>query len=374
MRKVIFAAFAALGILAAGCTNEPAQKGNEEGTGAIRVSLKNAAGDTPTRLIGNPEQELENSVLNYGVFVFSNSSGAYETHELFTSSDDGVIEGLNTAFSKKIVVLVNYDFTEMDANPPQNYSELVGMTIGLETQVLDLNQSSALFMSGEASGVTISPTQAGAPPTEVTIEVARVVAKVRLNSLIVNNDPTAPGTGELTDYFQITGVSMQRVPNKAYMLGNATYTVDIEDPTFDTYYGGVASDISTSEWADGLYSEYELESDYVAAQRLTPFIYFYVFPNDAVENYSTLLTIHGIYDGKPAYYPLRINFEDLSTGGEGYPDGTFIKRNTIYSLNVTLTNLGQYADTPDQPALAGDASIVINVANWAGPLIQSVVW
>lgn len=66
--------------------------------------------------------------------------------------------------------------------------------------------------------------------------------------------------------------------------------------------------------------------------------YFYVFPNDNTGGNATLITLVGTYDGQLTYFPFRINDKPGEDGATS--DGTFIQRNHVYTVNVTLKRLG----------------------------------
>ena len=76
--------------------------------------------------------------------------------------------------------------------------------------------------------------------------------------------------------------------------------------------------------------------------------YFYVLPSDNDDGNTTLITLAGTYDGQPAYFPFRIN--DKAGTGEASSDGTFIRRNYVYTVNVKLKRLGGGSSNPEVPS------------------------
>lgn len=361
MKKVIYSAIIAIGILAAGCSKETPIQNEEDGFGVLTVSIQNSHSTSTRDVAPEPTQNVENTVLNYAVYVFNSSSGAFEASGIFQGTDPGQIDNLSTASAKRVVVLVNYDFANMPTIT--NYSELDAMALNIDSQIPDFT-SNALFMSGETDGVRVIANTV----TPVTINVDRVVAKVRLTSLTIS--PSA--TSDITRLV-IQGISMQKVPYWAYYLGDVTYLVDPADQY--TYAGGIAGgDVSVTVLGH-LHDAVTLPGPYTPDTNILPddYYYYYVFPNDAVDNEATLLTIYGTYDGQPAYYTFPINNE-TQTGGGASADGTYIHRNMIYDLNVTLTNLPLYADSPDAINEFGSIIVTVTPQPWGGNLIQNVTW
>jgi hypothetical protein len=68
-------------------------------------------------------------------------------------------------------------------------------------------------------------------------------------------------------------------------------------------------------------------------------------PSDNDDGNTTLITLAGTYDGQPAYFPFRIN--DKAGTGEASSDGTFIRRNYVYTVNVKLKRLGGGSSNPE---------------------------
>lgn len=357
MKKVLFAAIAAVGILAAGCTGDQGNGNENEGTsnpGSLRITIANEAG-AGTRLVGDPSQAEENSVHSFAVIVFDYQTNVKEKAQEFQDVLTGEVTDLSTSTTKRVVVLVNHDPAILDEI--NNYGDLDDQMLVLETQTsVDLS-TTGLFMSGEyANEVTLSANG----PNQITVPVRRVVAKVRLGTLTVD-----PDEGYLLENFSLQSVNMQKVPYYAFMFGE-----NIPSLTTADYRGGLAGAVSTL-WAD-LSETYSLEAGYIAEDPLTPNIYFYVFPNDNSQDNPTMLTLAATYDNTPLYYTFIIN--DTNAGVADGTDGTYIKRNMVYTLNITLRRLGLGADNPDSTERFVSMEVTVNVADWEGELTQTIEW
>lgn len=138
-------------------------------------------------------------------------------------------------------------------------------------------------------------------------------------------------------------------------LPSAAYTPDV-------FYGGMAGDKSTVK---AYLSETISANDY--SNR-----YFYVLPSDNDDGNTTLITLAGTYDGQPAYFPFRIN--DKAGTGEASSDGTFIRRNYVYTVNVKLKRLGGGSSNPEVPADPASLDITVEPQDWTAELVQDVEW
>ena len=73
------------------------------------------------------------------------------------------------------------------------------------------------------------------------------------------------------------------------------------------------------------------------------------------------------------YYSFHVN-DKLTGSGENDPDGTWIQRNKVYTINVTLKKLGTGSEDPDISNELVSMDVTIEVADWDNELIQDVEW
>lgn len=357
-KKLLFVAVAAIGILVSGCKTEVTPIFPESESGTLSVTIKSethlkslaiVTGETPT-------QEEENTVHSFTVYVFDYATGAFEKKETINGLT-GEITGLNTVSEKRVVVLVNAP-EEVSIT---KYEELQDHVININSQDVTDFKTSGLFMSGEApEKVKLSIIK----KTSVEIEVKRLVAKIILGSLTIHTD-AAP---ELAD-FNLEGVSIQKTRNLAYALGGK----EKEDSNF-VWIGGIEGSVSETQ-AESMYEKYEFPSDSEKGEPSNPNIYFYVYENNDAINPATTLVLVGTYEkegGKPVkmYYPFQVNTVKVEGDDESNPDGTRIKRNMSYTLNVTLKDLGLLTDDPDAITDA-ELDVTLEVSDWDGNLIQN---
>lgn len=349
---MLFLGLAALGILAAGCSKD-LNPDNGKGKASMRITIN---GESSTRAVGTPSADLEKTVHSFTVYVFNNSSGVLEASETFTSGLEGTVSGLGVASQKKVVVFVNQPAVFPAVT---NYSDFAtaATMIDLSTQVPGDFQTTGLFMSGQTSApVTLSAEST----VSVPVTVRRLAAKVRLGALTIN-----PAEGlELSD-FELTGVSIQQARDKYDALG-------VNRTAGFGYVGGVQAAGSGLTPVSYLNELYALPAGYTAGTALAPQIYFYVLPNDNTDGNATLINIYGTYQGQDTYFPFVINGE---TGeGSSTTDGTYIQRNRVYTLNVTLAKIASGGEDPNVPNQEVSMSVEVTVADWEDELIQNVEW
>lgn len=226
------------------------------------------------------------------------------------------------AGTKKVVVVANVP-SGVAFPDGINYSWFADArnAMDLETQS---PQTNGLFMSGEGT-VTLSANSTAA----TTVSVSRVAAKVKLGTITVS-----PEAGHDPDKFVLSRAVVMKARGSATMGLPSVNTPEL-------FYGGMAGDKS----AEKSYLSETISADDHSNR------YFYVFPNDNTGGNATLITLVGTYDGQPAYFPFRINDKPGSDGATS--DGTFIQRNHVYTVNVTLKRLGGGSADPEVPADPG---------------------
>lgn len=362
MKKFFLSAIALLGVLATGCVKSEPGPDNGTGNGAITISLDNGytgnGAEPDSRATGDPAQALENTVKSFTVYVFNNATGVLEKHQSFTTGLTGRVTNLSVASQKKVVVFVNQPagFPEIT-----NYGDLslASSMVSLDSQVPADFSSTGLFMSGEyPTAVSLSADNVAS----ITVNVSRLTAKVRIGTLTVS-----PDTGLSLDDFVLEGISVQKARDRALPLGTLA-------TTGFAYVGGLEGSTSSAGLTPKAYlrEQYALPNGYTVGTALTPQAYFYVFPNDNTDNHATMLTLYGTYLGQPMYYSFQIN--DSVGTGSNTTDGTWVQRNKIYTLNVTLRKLGSGADNPDTTNAEVSLDVTVSVADWEGELIQDVEW
>ncbi len=257
----------------------------------------------------------------------------------------------------------------------------------------------------------------------VTVPVERVVAKIMLGDITFGPDITV---GDILN-FQIKGSGVQQAISHSFMIPGEITTIPASIPSGSISYYGSFAEGGTTVLAglndvdeDGLLDLSGLLTSVVSAAidalgilgaplKLipveeivndllsgtieltdavlgllnvkigdlelvnpgdlieTPGPFWYVLPN-AATTLPTLMTLQGEYNGESYYYPIIVNDPDTSTA-----DHDYIRRNTIYQINVEFLSLAGNKD-PNDPEQ--DMSLIVKVTpvDWEGPIIQNAQW
>ena len=333
--------------LSVSCAENDTESSPSGETASLTVTLnRQAAGSkavVPSDGAGAEDLEkAENTVKNVTVFVF-NANGTLDKKQTFASSSfSETITGL-IAGTKKVVVVANVP-SGVAFPDGINYSWFADAqnAMDLETQS---PQTNGLFMSGEGT-VTLSANSTAA----TTVSVSRVAAKVKLGTITIS-----PEAGHDPDKFVLSRAVIMKARGSATMGLPSVNTPEL-------FYGGMAGDKSTEK----SYLSETISADDHSNR------YFYVFPNDNSGGNATLITLVGTYDGQPTYFPFRINDKSGEDGATS--DGTFIQRNHVYTVNVTLKRLGGGSTDPEVPADPASLTVTVEPQEWATELVQNVEW
>ncbi len=335
MKTKLFFAFL-LGVLLLGvsCSNEDEIRKEGDGDGGKATLIVNITGkDMNTRALpATPATEEENAIKDYTIYVF------YANGVLEASSTTATLANLSTG-NKRIAVVVN-EPDGFPQSPITNYADFENEVFDLETQSPQNMQVSGLTMSGE-----IAP-KLNAGENVLTIPVSRVVAKIKLGTVTVT--PDAVNGGE----FILTNVNIMKAKSSSN-VGLPTIKTNVP------FYGGVGPDAT-------LLSDYKSFLRGVAKEG-TNDSFFYVFPNDGVD--ATLMTLEGTYNGTKTYFPFIINDPTSNP-----TDGTYIKRNTVHTVNVILKKVWTGSENPEELVDESSINVTIEAQDWETIPSQDVEW
>lgn len=400
MKKINILCVAAAALLAGACASDKSEPTGSN-NGVLTVGIKS---ESPTRALIDATttaavvDAFENNVYGFSAYVFDWNTGDLEASVTSADGTPVVITGLNTAGTKRVVVIANGTraalpnsfIPQFETDP--NYSRMEEGYLALADQSFsDLTDLTTGFLM---TGENTSPITLVAGNNTATITVKRIMSKVQLGDITFDQGVQL---SDLAD-FNITGVSIQRAalystlgtgaidtpttPAPAwaggYTAGASISTVsnpvlaDVLDmqpyltDLFTTQLGYTGLDdaslgtttLGTAMTANSLASVPAFEND----------AFYYVLPSDDTSKF-TLLTLKGTYRGTDFYYPIEINDPDSDSSG----DKLYVKRNTIYTLNIKFKNFTGVLD-PDLPGVAASLEVTVVPANWEGPVIQNATW
>ncbi len=362
MKNLFKFALAAVVLLGMTSCSDEESKTPPPGGGDGKISIR-IAGTPGTRIAPGDSEviaENESKVTSYTVYVFDYSSGNLERSVTGDPDHVTLIEGLSTATTKRVFVVANFN-----PGTVTNYSTLVntarnGSLMGAEAEVASVG----MVMVGEsASAVTLSSTAT----TDVTVNLKRLLAKVTLGTITLSDE-----SGLDPAKFVLQGVSIQRVATYANFSGGTFNPAQVQQ-----WIGGKigpVSAIANMEYANAI----SLSSPVINVPSAPFNNYFYVPENDSPTTSPTVITLQGTYDGTPYYYPIAINSVIDNVGGAS-TDGTLIKSNHQYRVNITIKNpIGNPGEgstdpepDPDTPIEAADLEVTIIVDPWELEIVQN---
>lgn len=385
----------------AGCAKDEAPQGNADGV--LTVSIKS---EKSTRAVSDATNTaavvdaFEKNVYGFSAYVFGWDTGDLEASGTSADGTPITITGLNTAGAKRIVVIANGD----RANYPNsdiplfannsNYSRIESGYVSLTDQTFSsfTDLTKGFLMTGENA----TPKTLSAGANSETITVKRVVAKVQLGTVTFGDGVDISDIAN----FNITGIAPQRAavysrlstgaittaptsPAQSWVGGFTGGSVsavnaalaDVVDLRTD-YINGIFTAFGYTGYDDATIPAAKSYGSEKTDKTVTPAAYtgknfFYILPNSDVDKY-TLLTLQGTYNGTQFFYPIEINDPDVISNDDS-ADGQYVKRNTIYTINLTFTKFTGETD-PDLPGVAADLAVTVDVADWEGPVTQDSTW
>lgn len=280
-------------------------------------------------LIFNNEEGTGNGLLE----VYRNLSGSQLT-------DLSNIKITATTGAKKLFIIGN----------SHNESALKSITHYSDFETVE---SSLLKENVSNFCMTYSCETTLAPITEITAQLTRMVARVKLGTLKTNFTGTS-----------FEGCNLDDV--KIYLL-NAHSTklfYNGATPGNGSIFNYKRAKISEYEDAEMEGILYESASATLAPGDEISSKYFYCYENllesETDSDRFTRLVIEGKLKGTTYYYPVNINREGFGyvtvTGHKG------VKRNASYSINCTISGMG--SDNPDKIIESSAISVDITVTDW----------
>lgn len=311
-KKLYFAAFAALALVS--CN----EKMVEPTVGEEFVEFEVSVPDAATKLTGAPAGEV--SISNLQVFVFEKTTGELEAYGSQNANNIRLtcLPGL-----KDVVALVN-------APSLSGISDLDDLKS--RTSYLSDNAKGRLVMSG------IAEKNLSATDNAVTVEVARIPAKVTLMSVTNAMDLEVNQKKE----FVITKVYLTNVS------GECRYFSDMAP---ELWYHKQGYDATNSQTF--LYDEPGVKIDHGKVYSTSH--YFYCYPNPTTTDANagewsarkTRLVVEATLGGETYYYPITLDK---------------IAKNSSYVITLTVTRPG--SSSPDVPVTTSEATFSVSVKEW----------
>lgn len=301
-------------------------------------------------------QAEDNAVQTLEFFVFRSEgedAGMLDAYKMYTAAELTSLTNLEvkTTTGKKMIYAV------ANSHKSDNWSGVKTLT-EFQAQIASLQSENNknFTMAGSVEAVLQTT-------TSVTFSISRLVSRVQLASVKTQFAGTPWAGSSLTN---VKIYLINAAGDKLYHDGS-----DQPSPTILNIKKAVAADINACTMAGMLYDE--------TASAITDAGYntthtFYCYENmvasESADKKFTKLIIQADMNGHTYYYPISINREgfgyDASNGHAG------IKRNTSYSVNVTILRPGSL--DPDTPVEHSAMTATLNIAPWATVPAVSVIF
>jgi hypothetical protein len=307
------------------------------------VRLQLSLSSNATKVTGETTQAEDNTITTVDVFVFENpEENVGEKHLLdaykrFTGSDLSDISLDCSTGDKLVCVIAN--------SPYDNYANLVKLSeFRILYAQLNHERQKCLSMYGETTATLDQSSQS------LQIPVTRFASKVSLTSIKTNF------AGTTLEGKEISNVKIYLI--NAY-AGKFFRTNTDMDPAMIFNKGMLMkSDIN---YLDDSSILVENITTNLTDAGLSETYTFYCYENitNNIPN-CTMLVIQGDINGSTYYYPVPINQEQFGYQASNKHYG--IRRNTCYSVGVTITGLG--SDNPTTPIYTGAIDVTIEPEDW----------
>lgn len=326
-----------------GCTETEIPSANARSDSSI-LSLS-ISGSASTKLTGTESSLEDNRINSLDIFIFrgDEEKGDYhalETHRKFTGPELGDLTNIEiqTTAGKKDIAVV--------ANAKTDLSKTVQDMQGFRTLSyrLEDEEKGNLLMTGSCM-VTVSKEK-----TSASISLTRMAARIVVDGIRTDFSGTAYEGKQLEDVkiYVINAKNSKLIYNgndtsaESYLNRGGLKTEDMERCSME---GILHDDTGTSIGDDGYATQH----------------HFYCFGNentaDSGEELVTRLIIEGTLNGIRYYYPVNVNNSPEFTS-----DHKGIRRNTVYTIGVTIKKIG--SDNPDKPLESGSLDLNIGVSDW----------
>ncbi|NDV94831.1 hypothetical protein D0T84_07850 [Dysgonomonas sp. 521] len=342
--KLLFIVLVSLSFFACNNDDEVAGGGKEGQKTKVEISISTGA---KTKTVGSAV-ELEESTINTVTVLAFDADGNLEdaAHDAALNDEDKILlDDIKVGGEKTFLVVAN--------SPANTFAGITSKSVAMaKMMTLAATQtSSTLIMTGSNSKTLVQATNEN--PNEITVTVKRLAARIDLNPVTVSLDPITLPDATLDiqriyirnvatkySFNPISTVASRGLVNTALIPGEATTWID-------TYNG------------DGHYF-------YVGPNPVTGDITENANWNDATRLVIEAEFTEGDEEPKTVYYPIAINriITDMSnvTGEvDAAEKGTGVHSNTVYKLDVTITEKGSDDGGDIFPA---PCLVQVQVAEW----------
>lgn len=367
MRKIIFAALAALVLASCSKNNEDAAGGNTQkatlyiGVKAPEMSRAATTGNIPS----------DANIKDFKVFVVDGDN-SLKSGYVISGETTGSAEIAVTNKAKRVYVIANAGNIAME-----NEAAILNY-------LADLNgtgsQTNYRWATGQANLVTNDFKDAGggklvaSKNITLTFIAARITVKIEMASDMKNYYNGNASDGSLV----LKKIAVLNARGESKLFGESLIPQNYTKGK--KWYTGINNNNFKYFPENGQYTyTANLLSNNLFTNITNGNYYYYVFENDTqnIDKYPTIVTLLGTYAGQDIYFPVHLApYESWGPSSESHPD--FITRGYSYDITITLTGDPRFKEGGDYPGDTGgskdptdphpnsSAKIKVNVSlnNW----------
>lgn len=353
MKKFILA-FASVMTALYSCTNDDLTPNPDEKPEPATLTV-NIVSDNPTKAQGDlhGNQTDDNTVNTLELFVFRTEGTDAGMLDAYLKLENDQLKlsdiEIKTTTGAKIIYAI--------ANSHRDEWSGINTLDAFQAQLSSLKDENIrdFTMTGSVEA-TVQTT------TAVTFSISRLVARVQLASIKTDFAGT-PWEGSTLSNVKMYLVNVSS--DKLYASGT-----DSQTPGILNKGALVAEDVNTCTMTYMLYDQIPSAIDDMGYSNTH---YYYCYENAIEEETDdkqfTRLVVQADLNGHTYYYPIDINQEGYgyvaSNGHKG------IKRNTIYTINLTITRPGSL--DPNEPVEYGTLTVNLNVLDWTTTPVANVI-
>lgn len=365
------------GLLLAACSKEDEPSptpGDEEAFATVSVAVDGVAGTKADGVTTDPGTAAENEIYDLNVvFIDGNNEVAGRAYRTINDDQDTVRVGLKTG-TYRLLVIANAG--EISSFTPKDYYD---KTISLADQVDESTGQvgkKGFIMTNIARDVKIEKTAENAGINQISEKVKRVVGRVDLSLLDIDNDWLDKNLKGMR--FQLSQVFLANVRPQSYFYDTNTGWTLPEEATLhtmefieDSYLCGIEKEHQKGE-------EIAANSEY--ASYLTKATDVTIAGDDS-EPHKDIASFYAMTNSffKDGAAPVMLYFKGSWSDTAGKPaltDRNYriklqkgVQRNTIYKIKATLKGKGSPdTDIKDDATL----SVTITVKSWEGITLEEI--
>lgn len=315
---------------------------------------------THTRAVGasTPEDKVD----NFTVFITN------QADVILTKAYSG--DGANLIGDKAVPTSTEAKNVYVVANSGNLTS--IDSKADLDAYLADLNGTGSQASARWATGKTATPlafTQSGDVfSADASIELTFIAARITLK---IENGMTGYNPANTDGSLVLKNVAVLNARGQSKLFGQSLIPTAYE--AGKKFYTGLENVSFANFPATADYTVSNLLIDAIPANDFAKVYTYYVFENDAetVEEFPTIITIVGEFDGKAVYYPVHLAPYEKWISGTNTEGKEFIKRGYSYNINIKLTvdptkeggNPGGGTD-PTTPLVDAKVNVTVTLNDW----------